>query len=1142
MQGNKFCGSCGSPLTGEPAAVAGSGAAGDPALAPQPASERRLVSVLFADLVGFTAASESRDAEETRELLSRYFDTCRRLIELYGGTVEKFIGDAVMAVWGTPTATEDDAERAVRAALDLVTAVSALGDEVGAPELRVRAGVLTGEAAVTIGAEGQGMVAGDLVNTASRIQSVAQPGAVFVGDSTRRATEATIAFESAGSHELEGKGGLYPLYRALRVVSGARGSLKSQGLEAPFVGRDRELRLIKDIFHACADDSRAHLVSVTGIAGIGKSRLAWEFFKYIDGLPQLTYWQRGRCLSYGEGVTYWALADLVRMRCRIAEDEEPGSALGKLQAVLVEHVLDEEERRFIEPRVAHLLGLEEGPRFERDDLFAAWRLFFERLADTNPTALVFEDMQWADDSLLDFIDYLLEFSRESRLFVLTLARPELQESRPTWGSGRRNFTSLYLDSLPAAAMDALLTGLVPGLPDEVHAQILERAEGVPLYAVETVRMLLDRGALVQDGTIYRPVGPIASLEVPETLHALIAARLDGLSADERRALQDASVLGKTFSKSALTALTSMHLNELEILLASLVRKEVLAVQADPRSPEHGQYSFLQDLIRHVAYETLSKRERHTRHLAAAAHLESAFPDEEEIVEVLASHYLDAYRAAPEAEDSDEIRTKARDKLARAGDRAASLAAAREAQRYFEQAAELTDHEVTGAGLYVRAGQMAARRGKNEDARELYERAHAIFEAAGQSHPAARVSARLAEVDFYEGHLAEAVARVEQALETLSSEDPDGDVAEVAGQLGRFLMLSGRHDEALPQVEQALVMAEALDLHEAFVQALISKGTVLGRLSRRKEAEILLKAALERAVAEDLLSSAQRAANNLAANLENRDAFEECRVVSDRAIEIARRIGDRRMEEFIRTGSITTEVMLGRWDEALALADEIDPTDAGSVQAAFVVQIECGRGSVSDARERLGRHASALETDVPETRTMYAAAEAIVLRADGNARHALETAEQALPEGLNRVGAGFIGVKALLVEALECAFELNDAAKLEELLDGIEARPAGERSPLLAAHATRFRAKLEPDTSLANAAFRRAETDFRELGLVFPLAVTQLEHAERLAGAGQFGDAAPLLDEAREAFRRLEALPWVERTHEARAEDEPIAVT
>ena len=286
-------------------------------------AERRLVSVLFADLVGFTTLSESRDSEEVRDLLSRYFDTCGRLIGLYGGTVEKFIGDAVMAVWGTPTATEDDAERAVRAALDLVAAVSALGDEVGAPELRARAGVLTGEAAVTIGAEGQGMVAGDLVNTASRVQSAADPGTVYVGETTRRTTEQTVAYADVGSYELKGKEGLTPLWKALRVVSGARGTLRSTGLEAPFVGRDRELGQIKDLFHASAGERKAHLVSVTGIAGIGKSRLAWEFYKYFDGLPQLTYWHRGRCLAYGEGVTYWALADMVRMRCRIAEDDEP---------------------------------------------------------------------------------------------------------------------------------------------------------------------------------------------------------------------------------------------------------------------------------------------------------------------------------------------------------------------------------------------------------------------------------------------------------------------------------------------------------------------------------------------------------------------------------------------------------------------------------------------------------------------------------------------------------------------------------------------------------------------------------------------------------------------------------------------------
>src|SRR5580765_6816349 len=562
--GDAFCGECGSPLDAQAPSLPHAEA---------PVAERKLVSVLFADLVGFTASSEKRDAEDTRDLLSRYFDTCRRLIELYGGTVEKFIGDAVMAVWGTPAATEDDAERAVRAALDLVAAVSALGDELGVSGLRARAAVMTGEAAVTIGAEGEGMVAGDLVNTASRVQGLAEPGTVLVGEATRRATEQTVAYEDAGSHELKGKVGLTQFWRALRVVSGARGTLKSAGLEAPFVGRDRELRQSKDIFHASADEGRAHLISITGVAGIGKSRLGWEFYKYFDGIAQITYWHRGRCLSYGEGVTYWALADMVRMRARIAEDENEASALAKLAAVVEEHLADPAERRFVEPRLAHLLGLEdEGGRYEREDLFAAWRLFFERLAAVYPVVMLFEDMQWADASLLDFIEYLLEWSRNSPILVVTQARPELLDRRSTWGAGHRNFTSIYLEPLSAEAMEELLAGLVPGLPVELREQILARAEGVPLYAVETVRMLLDRGALVQEGPVYRPTGTIDSLEVPETLHALIAARLDGLPAAERRVVQDASVLGKTFTKQAISSLCDLPQSELDAILSSLARK------------------------------------------------------------------------------------------------------------------------------------------------------------------------------------------------------------------------------------------------------------------------------------------------------------------------------------------------------------------------------------------------------------------------------------------------------------------------------------------------------------------------------------------------------------------------------------------
>ncbi len=340
-----------------------------------------------------------------------------------------------MAVWGTPVATEDDPERAVRAALDLTKAIAELGAEEGAPDLRARAGELTGEAAVTVGAEGQGMVAGDLVNTASRIQSAAEPGRVFVGESTMRASEASIVYEDAGEHEMKGKAEPMRLHRAVRVVAGSLGALRQTGLEAPFVGRDRELRMIKELFHGSAEERKAALVSVTGIAGIGKSRLSWEFEKYVDGLAEDSLWHRGRCLSYGEGVAYWALVDMVKMRCRIAEEEDGASAMVKLRATIEEFIADPKERQWVEPRLAHLLALDGGVTGDQENVFSAWRIFFERLAERFPVVMVFEDMQWADEGLLDFIEYLLEWSRSQPIFILGLSRPELADKRPTWGAG-----------------------------------------------------------------------------------------------------------------------------------------------------------------------------------------------------------------------------------------------------------------------------------------------------------------------------------------------------------------------------------------------------------------------------------------------------------------------------------------------------------------------------------------------------------------------------------------------------------------------------------------------------------------------------------------------------------------------------------
>jgi class 3 adenylate cyclase/tetratricopeptide (TPR) repeat protein len=1092
-----------------------------------------LVTVLFADLVSFTSLSENQDSEEVRELLSRYFETCRRIVGLYHGTIEKFIGDAVMAVWGAPAATEDDAERAVRAALELVAAVHALGEEVGVPTLQARAGVLTGEAAVTLGAEGEGIVAGDIVNTASRFQSAAPPGAVFVGEATRRATEQAVVYEHGGSHELPGKAGLVPLWRAMRVVSGTRGALKAEGIEPPFVGRDRELRLLKELFHASAEEQKAHLVSISGIAGIGKSRLFWEFFKFVDGLPQRTLFHRGRCLAYGEGVTYWALADMVRMRCRIAEDEEPASALAKLQATLSEYVLDDEERRFVEPRLAHLLGLEDRQTGEREDLFGAWRLFFERLADADPVVMVFEDMHWADPSLLDFVEYLLEWARDHPLYVITLTRPELSERRPTWGAGSRTFSSLYLEPLSEQAMKDLLDGFVPGLPAELRERILAHAEGVPLYAVETVRMLLDRGLLVQEGSVYRPLGPIETLEVPETLQALIAARLDGLSPDERRLLQDGAVFGKTFTREALAAISGLDASQLEPLLAGLVRKEVLSIQADPRSPEHGQYGFLQDLVRRVAYETLSKRERKTRHLAAAGQLERAFASEQEVVEVLAAHYLAAYETAPEDGDAEEIKRRAGDLFARAGDRASSLAASEEAERYFEQSASLAEGNRERARLLERSGEMALRAGRTEEAKTRYEQALGLFEEVGERHQAARLTARLGEVEWRRGQLVEALERMERAWAELEGEEPDADIAVLAHQLARLHLLRGEMEAGSERLETALELSESLWLPEVLAEALNTAGVIATFSSRLQEAQALIKGSLELALEYELPAAALRAFNNLGDVLDRGDRCEEAVAQLEQGIALARRVGDRAWEQRLAGELCWPLVLTGRWLQAFALFEQVPEEQLAEQNPAYLIAIPeplIAQGRLDDARRFLSIYARYEGTADEQQRTAYGAAKAALLRTEGKDREALTAAEEVLAE-LVPTRPADQGVKVAFPQALEAALAVGERDRAEELLTSIERLPSGRLAPSLRAHAARFRARLavwDGDNRKAEDAFVGAAATFREFGMPFLLAVTLTEHAEWLAAEGRAGEAGPKLAEARETFVRLETTPWLDR--------------
>jgi predicted ATPase/class 3 adenylate cyclase len=1144
--GERFCGECGSLLATTTSGPGSAQATPRQEIALPPVhttAERRHVTVLFADLVGFTPLSDQRDAEDVRELLTQYFTTARTIIGRYGGTVEKFIGDAVMAVWGTESIQENDAERAVRAALDLVDAVAVFGDRVGAPGLRARAGVLTGEAAVTLGISGEGSVAGDLVNTASRVQSVAEPGTVYVGDATRQASEAAIVYEDAGAHELKGKPEPVHLWRAARVVAATGGALRPTGLEPPFVGRDRELRLLKELLHGTGEERTARLMSIVGVAGVGKSRLAWEFFKYLDGVTETIWWHRGRCLAYGEGVAYWALNEMVRMRAGIIENEPPESARVKLHKSVEEFVPDAEERNWVEPRLAHLVGLEEGAATDPRDLYAAWRFFFERLATQYLTVLVFEDLQWADSGLLDFIEYLLEWSRSSPILVITLARPDLGDRRPAWGTGKRGLSSLYLDPLSPDSMSQLLDGLVPGLPAELSARIRERAAGIPLYAVETVRMLLDRGLVVEEGGRFRAIGSLDALEVPESLHALIAARLDSLDPMERQLLQDAAVLGKSFTAHAITAVSGLDPSDVARVLSSLANKDMLAIQSDPRSPERGQYVFVQDLVRSVAYGTLARRDRKLRHVSAATYLESSWSEEEEVAEVVASHLVEAHAADPDAHDAGEIRDRARAALIRAGDHAMALAAAESAQGYFERALTLGGDEQSQADLHARAGVAAQRRARATAARQHFESACTLYEGLGQTSATARYLARLARVDALEGKSEAGIERLRRAVAMLSSVDGgdqerEAELASISAQLGLMLYFMGDLDGALDFADQALQIAEMVDVPEAFVVALNTRACALAARGRRDEAQLIydgaLRFAIERNVGADQLRSLEV---NLASTLEEADRLEDCLEHYAQAETLARRLGDRVSVASTRLTRYNALLELGRWDEYASLYEEYLEHDAPELSAVLllscmrvtVVWLQLRRGDVTAARTVLVETAKSFEDASVELRGGCDAARAAVASAEGRAVDALTSAEAGLRSCLEQ---SFPVIACLnLVEAVDAAFTLGRDEKVEELIDLVRGhyRPGRQRS--IDAHIHRWQAALAAhrgkDADVPDH-FAFALEAFAALTRPFWLAVTQLEFAEWLLRKERESEAAELLIRARSAFTRLGAAPWMER--------------
>lgn len=1107
---DRFCGECAAPLTqgARPAAV--------PAATAARVAERRLVSVLFADLVGFTPFAEERDAEETRELLTRYFDLARDVIERYGGVVEKFIGDAVMAVWGAPTAREDDAERAVRAGMELVDAVRALG-----PTIQARAGVLTGEAAVTIGATNQGMVAGDLVNTAARLQSIAPPGAVLVGESTQRAAAAAIAFEEAGEQLLKGKTAPVPAWRALRVVAQRGGHGRSDMPEPPFVGRDEEFRLLRDLLSATGRDRRARLVSITGLAGIGKSRLAWELEKYIDGVVETVYWHRGRSPAYGDGITFWALGEMVRQRAGLAQADDEATTRGRIVAIVAEHVPDAEDRRWVEPALLTLLGLEPPPAGGRDVLFAAWRIFFERIAAKETTILLFEDLQWADSGLLDFIDHLMEWSKGVPLLVVTLARPELFDKRPGWGTATRNFTGLALEPLVEPAMRELLEGFVPGLPRPAVEAILARADGIPLYAVETIRSLVAEGRLERRDGAYRPVGDLDTLAIPHTLRSLIASRLDAVDPADRGLIQDASVLGQTFTLAGLAAVTGSDEADLEPRLRGLVRRELLDLEADPRSPERGQYKFVQSLIREVAYGTLARRERRARHLAVARYYEML--GEDELAGALATHYVAAYRASGEGAEADAVAVQARLALSGAAARAASLGAHDQAVAYLAQALEVTADPAERGGLLERAAISASDAADHEAAQALARRSVEEYRRTGDAASAARATAELGVILLDAQEPGPAMAILETALAELPQTAPDEVRARLLANLSRVFMRSDMPERAIEVADLALPIAERLDLDEVIADAFNNKASGLSYLGRARESAALMEAAIAIAQAGGFVSAELRARSNLADVLWAREPRRSIEMQREN-LELSRRVGNRQMANWIIPFTTAGAWLQGDgWDAALAAVTEALATARDLSEEAGILAAACylwvARGDATD--DALGR----LEVAAGQLSDPIAAAQLHFLKGD----RALDRGDyaEACDEMVRAAGSKMMA-GIYLAEAVRPALWQRDAIRARAVAERLDADPDAHATVSRVNRAAAWAgiAALEGRRDEAIAGYRDALKRYREIGYDFQVARVDLDMLMLLSP--DLPEAGAVAEEARAVFERVGARPYLER--------------
>jgi class 3 adenylate cyclase/tetratricopeptide (TPR) repeat protein len=634
--GVKFCPECGTKL-GAAAAI--------------PRDVRKLVTVMFVDASGSTQLGEQLDPEAIRVLMARYFAVMKRVIEAHGGTVEKFIGDAVMAVFGIPIVHEDDAIRAVRAAIDIRSELTHFDAELaasGSVTIQFRIGVDSGQVVAGDPGAAQAFVTGDTVNTAARLEQAARPGEILIGRSTLGLVRDAVVAIAIDPIAAKGKSEPVEAHRLVSVLARAPG--RARRMDGPLVGRERELGRLEQALRQTIDDRTAHLFTLVGSAGVGKSRLAAEFIN--SAMSEATV-LRGRCLPYGEGVTYWPIGEVVRGASGFQDADSAEHARNKLRASLE----GDGDADLVASHIASAIGLSSEPA-PQEEIFWAIRRFLEHLAIERPLVVLLEDIHWAEPTLLDLIEHIADWSRDAPILLLCLARQDLLETRTTWGYGKFNATTALLEPLGTDAIARLIATLPGGtaLPEAVFGRVVAAAEGNPLYVEEFLSMLVDEGFLGQDGNAnWTTAADLGRLETPTSVGALVSARLERLGPAERAVAERASIVGRVFGTAAVIELSADAARpDVPGSLLALVRKDFVRPERTQRSPSDS-YEFRHILIRDMAYQALPKSERAELHERFADWLERETGERiAEIEEILGSHLEQAYRYRIELGESGEL--------------------------------------------------------------------------------------------------------------------------------------------------------------------------------------------------------------------------------------------------------------------------------------------------------------------------------------------------------------------------------------------------------------------------------------------------------------------------------------------------------